>query len=136
MLAVMSKSSQRSDKRKGMVIVIIMDVSFILSANEIFTLMQLIPSHTEAGQLFIKEALVGAEACDLAGLIERDLARCVRDEISLEPIIRMVADTIALAESAQVHEGVWKISAPWLSLICKPDRYRKGHFIITPVQEL
>lgn len=135
MLALMPKSNQGSNRQKGMVIRI-MDVSFILSANEVFTLMQLIPSHTEAGQLFAKEALAGAEVCDLAGLIERDLARCVRGEINLEPIIRMVADTIALAESAQVHEGVWKISAPWLSLICKPDRYRKGHFMITPVQEL
>jgi len=110
-----------------------MDVSFILSAEEFFTLISLVPDATEAGQQFRNEVLGGAEICDLSGLIEKNMARRVEDELVLEPVLRMISSAVAKADSAEVHNGIWSIRSPWVELRCEKYLYHKNHWKITPV---
>jgi hypothetical protein len=112
-----------------------MDVAFLFSNDELFTMISLMPSHTEAGQRFFESALGSAEMCDLSGLVDKKLARFVGNEIALEPAVRMVADAIARADSAEYNENVWVIHSPWVSLQCENYTYREGYWKVTPFEE-
>lgn len=112
-----------------------MDVSFILSSDELYTLMLLAPEISENGRRFIDEALAGAKICDLSGLVEKNLARRVDDELDLEPVLRLIADSISNAGNAQPDAEVWNISSPWVSLVCERYAYHENHWKITPVKE-
>jgi len=113
-----------------------MDVSFILSSDELYTLIFLATETSEAGQKFSDEALAGAEICDLSGLVEKNLARRVEDELDLEPVLRMVANAISNADSADLRGEVWDISSPWVSLLCERYAYHENHWKITPLKEV
>ena len=102
-----------------------MDVSFILSTDEFFTLLSLYPEHSEAGRRFADDALQDAALCDLSGLTEKNLARSAGGEMELAPVIGMVADSIAHADSAEEYNGVWNISAPDIMLRCEKYAYRE-----------
>ena len=112
-----------------------MDVSFLLSSDEIFTLMSLFPGHTEGGERFAAEALIGARTCDLSSLAEKKLARLINGNLELEPVVRMVGNAIAQAENTSNQEDVWEISSPWVSLRCEKYLYKEGYWKITPVEE-
>lgn len=111
-----------------------MKVSFILSADEVFTLASLTSEHTEAGRYFLDEVLTGAEICDLTGLVEKKLARQVGGEIELSPVLRMVAGALSRADSAARHGEAWEVRSPWVTLLCEKYIYRDKHFKITPVE--
>ena len=112
-----------------------MDISFILSTDEVFTLISMIDDKTEAGELFSSEALPGAGYCDLSGLVDKKLARVAGDELELAPVLRMLADAIARASSIERSGEAWSIRSPWVSLRCEEYPYREGHLKITPVKE-
>ena len=112
-----------------------MDVSFILSSDELYTLISLIPVRTEAGARFAGAALSGARLCDLSGLLEKKLARRVNGELELAAVIRMLSDAISRADSASNHNGVWEIRSPWVSIRCEDYPYQENHFKITPLED-
>jgi len=112
-----------------------MDVSFILSSDELYTLISLMPVRTEAGARFVKEALSGARLCDLSGLLEKKLARQVGGELELAAVVRMLSDAISRADSALNHDGVWEIITPWVSIRCEDYPYQDSHFKITPLED-
>ena len=109
-----------------------MDVSFILSADELFTLLSLYPEQSKAGRSFADAALQDAALCDLSGLTEKNLARLAGGELDLAPVIGMVADAIAHADSAEERDGVWNVSAPDIILRCEKYAYREETWKITP----
>ena len=113
-----------------------MEVSFILSAEEFFTLTSLVSDVTEAGERFRNEALCGAEICDLSGLIEKNMARQVDDELVLEPVLRMISSAVLEADSAEVNDGIWSIRSQWVELRCEKYLYHENHWKITPVQNI
>ena len=110
-----------------------MDVSFILSLDEVFTLITLSGRQTDSGARFAKEALTGAALCDLSGLVEKKLAGRVGSEIELAPITDMMADALALSDSAELDDSVWTIRSPWVVLRCETYPYKERHFKITPL---
>ena len=112
-----------------------MDISFILSADEIFTLMSLFPEHTEAGKRFINDALVQAKPCDLSSLAEKKMTRLTGGDYELAPVVRMIADSMARADSSDFIEGVWYIRSPWILLRCEEYPYRERHWRISPLYE-
>jgi hypothetical protein len=112
-----------------------MDVSFILSSDELYTLISLIPDVTNDGQQFINRALCGADICDLSGLVDKKLAHRIEEEIDIEPVVRMVASAIAKADSIEYDEGVWNIKSSWVALICEKYVYNDNHWKITPLKE-
>jgi len=112
-----------------------MDISFILSTDEIFTLMSIARMRSAEGEAFITEALADAEICDLSGLVEKKFARYTNGELSIDPIVRMIADSLAMAESIAIREESWFVNAPWVSLIIQVCEYRKDHWKITPIQK-
>ena len=111
-----------------------MDISFILSKNELFTLISMMPGRTDAGARFIELALSGAVLCDLNGLKEKKLARIVNDKPEPVSVIRMIADSVSRADSAQLQDGAWKISSPWALLRCEACPYQEGHIRITVIE--
>ena len=111
-----------------------MDVSFILSSDELFTLISLMPEQTEAGRRFADNALSEAVLCDLTGLEEKKLARISKEGVELEPVIHMLADAMARADSAELHGDIWEIHSSWVSLQCIRYKYRQGHWKVTPVR--
>ena len=113
-----------------------MDISFILSTDEIFTLMSLFPDQTEHGKRFTAEALQGAKICDLSSLAEKKLARLINGNLELAPAVRMVGNAIAQADSASINDDAWDISSPWISLKCEKYPYKEGFWKITPVEEV
>jgi hypothetical protein len=60
-----------------------MDVSFILSTDELFTLISKVNNQTQAGCVFLKTALAGAQESDLSMLAEKNLARIDGEELIL-----------------------------------------------------
>jgi len=116
--------------------IMIMDVSFILSSDELYTLIYLAPEVSAAGRRFSDEALEGAEICDLSGLVEKNLAHRVGDELDLEPVLRMVAGAVSNADSAEFHGNVWSIRSPWVSLLCERYAYHENSWKITPLKEV
>lgn len=112
-----------------------MDVSFILSSDELYTLIFLTPEVTEAGRRFSDEALSDAIVCDLSGLVEKNLARRVKDELDLEPVLRLVADAVSNADSVEFNGEIWSIRSARLSLLCQRYAYHENHWKITPLKE-
>jgi len=112
-----------------------MDVSFILSADEIFTMISLMPDRTEVGKEFIEKVLSGAEICDLSGLPEKKLARIDGDELKLAPVIHMMIDAISNAGKVEEHENHWLISSDWVTLRCENYPYKENHWKLTPLKE-
>ena len=112
-----------------------MEISFILSADEIFTLISQVPEQTEAGARFAKDALTDASLCDLSGIVEKKLARMAGEELTLTSAASMVVDAIARADSAEYDNEAWNIKSPWISLRCESYPYRGGHWKITPLKE-
>ena len=111
-----------------------MEVSFILSDDELLTLISLVPCRTVAGARFVSDALSGAELCDLGGLVDKRLARRVGEEMELTPVIRMVADALARSDSAENRGGSWLIGSPWVTLRCERYPYQGKRFRITPLK--
>jgi len=109
-----------------------MEISFILSTDEIYTLMSLFPDHTDDGRRFAAEALSGATPCDLSSLVDKKLAKPVSDKLEVAPVIRMLIDAIARADIAEIHDDVWSITSPWVSLRCEKYPYQEGFWKITP----
>jgi len=111
------------------------DVSFILSSDELYTLISLAPQLSNAGQQFYTDALSGAIICDLSGLVEKKLAHRIEDEIDVEPVLKMISDAISKADSIETENGVWKIKSPWVALVCERYIYHENHWRITPVKD-
>ena len=112
-----------------------MDISFILTSDEIFTLMSLLPDRTEGGERFAAEALPDAKQCDLSSLADKKLAKLTNGELELAPVIRMMADAIARADSVEAKGDIWNIDSPWVSLRCEKYLYQDGCWKITPLGE-
>ena len=112
-----------------------MDISFILSSDEILTLISLMPGQTEAGAIFVESALRGASPCDLSGMVDKKLARMAGEELVLTPAARMVVDAIARADGAEYSDGAWSIRSPWISLRCENYPFLEGHWKLTPLKE-
>ena len=113
-----------------------MNVSFILSDDELFSLLSLFEEPSECGKLFMTQALISAESCDLSILTDKKLAKLINDQLEIEPVVRMVIDAIACADNAENHNDIWHIRSPWISLICEKDPYHEGQWKITPCEEL
>jgi len=113
-----------------------MEVSYILSSDELFTLISLNQDLSGAGQKFCYEALENATICDLSGLVEKKLAQQMEDELNLEPVLRMVSTAISQADSAEQQNNIWKINSPWLALLCMKYEYQENHWKVTPVKEV
>jgi len=112
-----------------------MDVSFVLSADEIFTLISLMPNRTEVGKEFVKKALPGAELCDLSGLAEKKLARIEGEELGLSPVIQMVIDAISNADHIEKSNDHWEVYSNWINLRCETYPYKEGHWKLTPLKD-
>jgi len=111
-----------------------MDISFILSLDELFTLISLSGAKSDAGKHFVEEALPGAAFCDTNGLVEKKFAKMTDGELDLVPVLRMVADAIAKANSIVQRGEGWDIRSPWVSLHCERSIYCEGHMKITPMK--
>jgi len=111
-----------------------MEVSFILSKDELYTLISIMGERTVAGKRFVEQALTDAVLCDLSGLADKALGRTTKDGIELETVTRMIVDAIAKADRAELFGEIWKIDAPWLSLECECCQYREGHWKVTPIR--
>jgi len=111
-----------------------MEVSFILSTDEIFTLISSMETQTEAGKEFVNKALPGARVCDLSGLAEKKLAVIKEDEIELVPVMRMIIDAIANAETVKCQDNYWEICSEWVILRCENYPYKEDHWELSPIK--
>jgi len=111
-----------------------MEVSFILSKDELLTLIVSMPELSEAGEKFVEKALFDAEINDLSGLFEKNMAKQSGDEIELEPIVQMIVDSIATADSCELNDDTWIINSPWLLLECTKNPYLDNSWKITPIE--
>ena len=108
------------------------EVSFILSRDELYTLVLLSGEPSEAGRDFVAGVLAGAVQNDLLGLVEKKMAHEQNGKILLEPVVRMLgaavckADKVDVAESKgkkSKNDGIYTIYSPWLKLRC--ERYAR-----------
>ena len=112
-----------------------MDVSYILSGDELFTLMSLVSNHTDAGKLFLAEVLSDAECCDLEGLAQKKMAKyCPDGQMELAPVIRMLSESLACADKAEQQENGWLVSSPWVNVSCEVYPHKEKHFKLTPIK--
>ena len=111
-----------------------MEVSFILKTDELYTLMSLIPERTEAGKKLYNEALSGASACDLSGLVEKNLAQFIENELVIDPVLRMISSALSIADSVVLYDEVWYIESKWIDLKLEQYKYNEDHWRITPLK--
>ena len=112
-----------------------MEVSFIISADELFTLMSTVQGWTEAGRQFNAEVLGDAVICDLSELPDKKMARFIDGELELAPVIRMIADAVTRADNITRRGDIWEVASPWVTPKCERYPYREGHWRITPEEE-
>ena len=113
-----------------------MDVSYILSADELFTLMSLFPDHSEAGKAFVADALRDAKICGLDEPVKKEMAKIYPSgEIELSPIIRMLTDALAHASDVRQTENGWICHSPWITVKCDVYAYKEGHYKLTPIKD-
>jgi len=111
-----------------------MDVSFILSSDEIYTLVSQMRTQSETGKDFIEKALANAVENDLSGLIKKNLARIEGDELILAPVIHMMIDSISNAKHAELNDGCWEIESDWITFKCEDYPYMEAHWKLTPIK--
>ena len=112
-----------------------MEISFILTCDELFTLTSVTSGFSEAGKLFLQEALPDAELCDLSGLVLKKMARYVGEDMELSPVIRMISDAIAKADSATQDAGGWLIQSQWITLRLEKYAFQENCFKIVPLKD-
>lgn len=112
-----------------------MEISFLLSGDELLTLISVNSEITKAGQHFITNALEGSEICDLLSLADKNLAKSINDELEIEPVVRMIADALAHADSSELKDDSWDIKSELINLKCQKYPYRDGYWKVTPVEE-
>jgi len=113
-----------------------MEVSFIISSDELYTLLSLTSELSVSGQNFYNEALTNASICNLSGLIEKELAHYVNNELEIEPVIKMIVSAISQADNIDKHSEVWCIHSRWITLFCERYEYHENHWRITPIKEI
>ncbi|MCL2820285.1 MAG: hypothetical protein FWD38_05580 [Oscillospiraceae bacterium] len=111
-----------------------MDISFIFTADEIFTLASMINNHSPAGKEFIGNALTDAQICDLSSLAEKEHAQINGDKLELEPVIRMVFDTVTKAVRVVNVDDYWMIYSNRLTLKCEKYRFKENSWKISPIK--
>jgi len=111
-----------------------MDVSFVLSADELFTLISQMNKQTEAGKTFVEKALKNAEICDLSNLEEKNLAGIGGDELILVPVMHMLINAISNATGAEDKDSYWEIDSDWVTLHCERYPYKEEHWILSPIK--
>jgi len=111
-----------------------MDTSFILSVNALFTLMSSVPNQTDAGRQFKDSVLPDAEMCGLEEL-EKFVVHNEDGHIELVPVIRMIIDALACADSANRTDEGWIVCSPWITLRCEEYQYKAEHYKITPLKD-
>ena len=108
----------------------------MFSADELFTLVSMIEDHSEPGKQIIDEALHDAEPCELSGLIEKKMAKkSESDIIEVAPIIKMIIEAIAHAESVKRNDIDWEIKSQWVDLKLEAYPFRDEYFRITPINQ-
>ena len=113
-----------------------MDVSYIFSADELFTLISLIPDRSDAGQRFCEDALADAALCSLDGLGAKKMAKQhPGNQLELAPVIRMITETLAKAESLERIKNGWLLRSPWITVSCEAYPHLERHYLITPLEE-
>jgi len=112
-----------------------MEVSYILSSDELYTIIIHDQDFSDAGRKFCNEALNNATICDLTGLIEKKLAQQREDELELEPVLKMISIAISKANSAEQQNNIWIVTSPWITLLLKQYKHQENHWKITPVKE-
>jgi len=109
-----------------------MDVSFILSTDELFTLISQMSNQTQAGKAFVDKALAGAQISDLSMLPEKNLARVDGEELTLAPVVQMLIDAISNASRAEYNGKHWEIDSGWVILQCERYPFIEEHWKLTP----
>ena len=132
----MNEKNDKNDKNKngddGL------EVSFMLSRDELYTLVLLSGEPTEAGKYFISEALAGASPDDLSGLIEKKMAHGHGEKIVVEPVIRMLGASICKAEKIDFINlgnesgGTYVVCSPWIKIRCEPYPRIENCLKLTP----
>ena len=111
-----------------------MDVSFILSTDELFTLISQMNNQTQAGKAFAEKALAGAQESDLTILAEKNLARIDGEELILAPVVQMMVDTISNANRTEYNGKHWEINSDWVTLQCEIYPFIERHWKLTPIK--
>lgn len=113
-----------------------MEVSYIISEDELFTLISMTSNHTDAGRLFCAEVLSEAKVCDLDGLVDKNIAvKRANNQVELTPVFNMFIDSLAQADSIQNVGNSWIIQSPWITLRCEAYPFIEKHIKITPMKE-
>jgi hypothetical protein len=112
-----------------------MTVSFILSIDEIYTLMSLVPEHTDAGSRLLAEVFAGGKTDGLTELIDKKLAHNINGTLELTPALRMIAFTLARPEELIAKQGFYLVRSAWIKLKLEKYTYKDGHYRITPLKE-
>jgi len=111
-----------------------MDVSFILSTDELYTLISQMNTQTQAGKAFVEKALAGAQSNDLSMLAGKNLAGVDGEELTLAPVLQMLVDAISNAGRAEYNGRYWEIDSDWVTLQCESYPFIDRHWKLTPVK--
>lgn len=109
-----------------------MDVLFLFSRDELYTL---ICGHklTDAGQRFVDTVLEGAKKDALSHIVEKRFAVRRGETILLEPVISMLIESIAKADTFSGDASLCELTSPWVSVRCETDPHAQDGFKLTPL---
>lgn len=97
-----------------------LNVSFLFSRDELYTLVKKYDL-SDAGKAFMDKVLLDAREDDLSGFVQKQLAKAQDGKILLEPVICMIAESIASAIEFWEKDGCYEIKSEWVALKCCLD---------------
>ena len=110
-----------------------MDISYIFSADELFTLVSAMFNNPE-GENSVPEFLKDAKACDLDRLVKKGMAKTFSNgEIELTPIVNMLIDALAFPDNIQEINTGFIFESNWIKVKCETYPFNENHYKLTPI---
>jgi hypothetical protein len=113
----------------------ILDVSYILSFDELLTLLTLAKTQTNECRHFADSVLTDAKLIPLNGLITKGLATRIDGKIRIDTVLRMLIDTIATAETIEERKECWHLKGEHINVNIALYPHIARHIKIIPIQK-
>ncbi len=112
-----------------------LEIAFIISKNELFTLLQNTSQLSDSGIAFVKQVLNRSQIDDLNGLVEKKLAYIREGEVWIQPVIRMLVAGIARANGFESIDNGWRFDSLGMYIECLNYEHHPDHIKLIPRQK-
>lgn len=110
------------------------EISFIMSRDELYTLILLNGEPSEWGKNFVETELGGAQKNNLLNLADKRMASFRDGKLFIEPVIRMMGAAICKTYKTEKMDGVYIIYSQWINIRYEIYSQIEGYVRLTPIK--